>query len=258
MLLAGERPRLQRLLQADTGRPQAAELGDEVDDADRRDAAQTGMAVDQLLRARWAALERAEARLAAGQLRPFGPQRPGIPYERLEAFPLAEPTVDEEAAREQAERRSPRQWSAPPTARTTPAATPTGWSAARLGPSREPFQVLQDPAVQDNPLVEDDETTFDEPPPEHDPALPDDFVEDDTGRIPAPPLKAAAAASFAPTTAPYPARPASWCPEPCPPEQSCLPRWSFWRSFHRPQLNRTRPDSPESPPNLTWPDPTEP
>jgi hypothetical protein len=37
--------------------------------------------------------------------------------------------------------------------------------------------------VQDNPLAEDDETTFDEPPPEHDPALPDDFVEDDTGRI---------------------------------------------------------------------------
>jgi len=35
-----------------------------------------------------------------------------------------------------------------------------------------------------------------------------------------------------------------------------LLRWSFWRSFHRPQLNRTRPDWTESPPNLTWPDPT--
>jgi hypothetical protein len=55
--------------------------------------------------------------------------------------------------------------------------------AARLGPSREPFQVLQDPAVQDNPLVEDDETTFDEPPPELDPAMPDGIAEDDTGRI---------------------------------------------------------------------------
>ena len=55
--------------------------------------------------------------------------------------------------------------------------------AARLGPSREPFQVLQDPAVQDNPLVEDDETTFDEPPPERDPAMPDGIAEDDTGRI---------------------------------------------------------------------------
>jgi DnaK suppressor protein len=65
-LLAGERARLQRLLPAATDEPSAAELGDEVDDADRRDAEQTGMAVDQLLRARWVALQRAEARLAAG------------------------------------------------------------------------------------------------------------------------------------------------------------------------------------------------
>ena len=55
-LLAGERARLQRLLQAETGEPQPAELGDEVDDADRRNAEETGVAVDQLLRARWAAL----------------------------------------------------------------------------------------------------------------------------------------------------------------------------------------------------------
>jgi hypothetical protein len=57
---------------------------------------------------------------------------------------------------------------------------------ARLGLSREPFQVLNDPAVQDDQLVEDDETTFDEPPPERDPAmpaLPDGVAEDDTGRI---------------------------------------------------------------------------
>jgi hypothetical protein len=66
-LLDGERVRLQRLLQAETGEPHAAELGDEVDDADRRNAEQTGTAVDQLLRARWAALQRAEARLAAGK-----------------------------------------------------------------------------------------------------------------------------------------------------------------------------------------------
>jgi hypothetical protein len=39
---------------------------------------------------------------------------------------------------------------------------------------------------------------------------------------------------------------------------NCLLRWSFSRSFHRPQLKLTRPDSPETPPNLTWPDPTEP
>ena len=65
-LLASERARLQRLLQADTGEPETAELGDEVDDADWRDAEETGLAVDQLLRARWAALQRAEGRLAAG------------------------------------------------------------------------------------------------------------------------------------------------------------------------------------------------
>ena len=62
-LLAGERARLQRLLQAETGNPEPAELGDEVDDADRRNAEQTDRAVDQLLQARWAALQRAEARL---------------------------------------------------------------------------------------------------------------------------------------------------------------------------------------------------
>jgi hypothetical protein len=63
---------------------------------------------------------------------------------------------------------------------------PDRLDAARLGPSREPFQVLLDPAVQDNPLVEDDETSFDEPPPERDPAfppVPDGVAEDDTGRI---------------------------------------------------------------------------
>jgi hypothetical protein len=52
-LLAAERTRLQQLLQAETSRPPAAELGDEVD---RRNAEQTGMAVGQLLQARWAAL----------------------------------------------------------------------------------------------------------------------------------------------------------------------------------------------------------
>ena len=65
-LLAAERVQLKRLLQAETGEPQAADVGDEVDDADRRNAEQTGTAVDQLLQARWAALARAEARLAAG------------------------------------------------------------------------------------------------------------------------------------------------------------------------------------------------
>ena len=67
-LLDGERARLQRLLQAETDEPQAAELDDEVEDADRRNADQTSTAVDQLLRARWVALQRAEARLAAGKI----------------------------------------------------------------------------------------------------------------------------------------------------------------------------------------------
>ena len=98
-LLAAERARLQRLLQADTGKPEAAEQGDEVDDADRRNAEETGMAVDQLLRARWAALRRAEARLAAGTYGRSVVSGQAIPDERLEADPLAELTVQEAAQR---------------------------------------------------------------------------------------------------------------------------------------------------------------
>jgi DnaK suppressor protein len=99
-LLAGERARLERLLAAEVGEPQAADLGDEVDDADRRNAEETGMAVDRLLRARWAALERAEARLAAGRYGRSVRSGQAIPDERLEADPLAELTVEEAAAAE--------------------------------------------------------------------------------------------------------------------------------------------------------------
>jgi DnaK suppressor protein len=99
-LLAGERARLQRLLQAATGQPQAAELGDEIDDADRRNAEQTSTAVDELLRARWAALERAEARLAAGSYGRSVRSGQPIPDERLQADPLAELTVEEAAVAE--------------------------------------------------------------------------------------------------------------------------------------------------------------
>jgi hypothetical protein len=45
-LLAAERARLQRLLQAETGQPQAAELGDDVDDAARRNAPPPGRQAD--------------------------------------------------------------------------------------------------------------------------------------------------------------------------------------------------------------------
>jgi hypothetical protein len=132
------------------------------------------------------ALQRAEARLAAGTYgRSVLSGRP-IPDERLEAFPLAELTVDEEAARERAERPFAEAVERAADGQDGALYDPNRLDAARLGPSPEPFQVLRDPAVQDNPLVEDDDTTFDEAPPERDPAMPDvpdDAAEDDTGRI---------------------------------------------------------------------------
>jgi RNA polymerase-binding transcription factor DksA len=67
---------------------------------ERRNAEQTGMAVDQHLRARWAALQRAEARLAAGSYGRSVRAGQAIPDERLEAEPLAELTVQEAAAAE--------------------------------------------------------------------------------------------------------------------------------------------------------------
>jgi len=106
-LLGGERARLERLLAADTGGANQSDgvedgVGDEVDNADRRVTEETGAAVSQLVQARWAALERAERRLAAGS---YGRSVRGgepIPDERLEADPLAELTVEEEAAGESA------------------------------------------------------------------------------------------------------------------------------------------------------------
>ncbi|HXP15161.1 MAG TPA: hypothetical protein VN907_07670 [Actinomycetes bacterium] len=137
-LLEEERRRLERLrasVAADrervAGAPEGAE--DLVDEANRRVGEETDEAVARQLGNRLQALERAEARLAAGTYgRSVLSGRP-IPDERLEA--------------------------------------------ARLSPSREPFQVLEDPAVQDNQLVEDDETTFDEPPPELDPGLKEERFE---------------------------------------------------------------------------------
>ena len=127
-LLDGERARLQRLLQAETGEPQAAELGDEVDDADRRNAEETGMAVDQLLRTRWAALQRAEARLAAGSFGRSVRSGQAIPDERLEADPLAELTVEEAAAAE-------------------PGTLGEGDDAVGLVSPGHPFEVLADPDI---------------------------------------------------------------------------------------------------------------
>jgi len=127
-LLAGERARLQRLLQAATGQPQPAEPGDEVDDADRRNANQTSTAVDQLLQARWAALGRAEARLAAGRYGRSVRSGQPIPDERLQADPLAELTVQEAAAAE-------------------PGAVGEDDGAVGLGSAGHPFEVLADPDI---------------------------------------------------------------------------------------------------------------
>ena len=145
-LLAGERARLQRLLRAETGKPEAAELGDEVDDADRRNAEQTGMAVDQLLRARWAALVRAEARLAAGSYGRSIRSGEVIPDERLEADPLAELTVEEAAATE----RGPLE---------------EGDDAVGLVSANHPFEVLAEPDItpEEEQASEEDD---DEPAPE--------------------------------------------------------------------------------------------
>ena len=146
-LLADERARLQRLLQAETGEPQPAELGDEVDDADRRNAEETELAVDQLLRARWAALARAEARLAAGSYGRSVASGQPIPDERLEADPLAELTVQEAAAAERG-------------------TLEEGDDAAGLVSAGHPFEVLADADITPEEEQASEEDDNDEPPPE--------------------------------------------------------------------------------------------
>jgi RNA polymerase-binding transcription factor len=194
-LLQEERQRLELLLRSvDADRDRVARADevseDLVDGANRRTAEETDEAVARRLTSRLQALRRAEDRLAAGTYgRSVLSGRP-IPDERLEAFPLAELTVEEEAARERADR--PYVEAVERAADGEDGSTldgedragrfPDRLDAARLGPSREPFQVLDDPAVQDDQLVEDDETTFDEPPPEPDPAMPEGVAEDDSGR----------------------------------------------------------------------------
>ena len=198
-LLREERDRLERLrslVDADHDRvARADEVAEDLaDGADRRTVQETDEAVARQLTSRLEALQRAEDRLAAGTYgRSVLSGRP-IPDERLQAFPLAELTADEEAAQDRTDR--PVVQAVERAADGEDGATVDGedragrshdrLDAARLGPSREPFQVLNDPAVQDNQLVEDDETTFDESAPERDPAIPevpDGVPEDDEGRI---------------------------------------------------------------------------
>jgi DnaK suppressor protein len=150
-LLADERTRLEQLLQAQISQPEPADLGDEVDEADRRNAQETDFALDQLLQSRWAALQRAEARLAAGTYGRSVRSGQPIPDERLEADPLAELTVQEAAAAERD-------------------IFEEGDDAAGLVSARHPFEVLDDDGItpEEEQATEED---YDEPPPEPDPGI---------------------------------------------------------------------------------------
>ena len=149
-LLDQERGRLEQLSRAvSRDHDDAIALSspeDQADGADRRVTEETSQALGERLDDRWAALERAEARLAAGT---YGASilsgRP-IPDERLEAFPLAELTVEEAADRDRS-------------------LSGSREPESRMGPSRDPFRVFDDPAGQDDELVED-EGSDDEPGPE--------------------------------------------------------------------------------------------
>jgi RNA polymerase-binding transcription factor len=98
-LLTGERERIERAL-ARLGHQDTGEPADEEDPANQasdlyQDELDEGLADD--LRGELAAVERAEARLAAGTYgRSLESGKP-IPDERLEALPTAERTAEEEA-----------------------------------------------------------------------------------------------------------------------------------------------------------------
>lgn len=98
-LLAGERERIERAL-ARLGHQDTGEPADEVDPGNQasdlyQDELDEGLAGD--LRDDLAAVERAEARLAAGTYGISIESGRPIPDERLEAVPTAERTVEEEA-----------------------------------------------------------------------------------------------------------------------------------------------------------------
>jgi len=98
-LLANERSRIERLL-AHLGHKDTGEPADEEDPANLaselyQDELDAGLAEDLL--EQLAAVERAEARLAAGTYGLSIESGKPIPDERLEALPTAERTVDEEA-----------------------------------------------------------------------------------------------------------------------------------------------------------------
>jgi len=98
-LLAAERNRIERAL-AHLGHQDTEEPADEFDPANRasdlyQDELDEGLSDD--LREELAAVERAEARLAAGSYGISIESGKPIPDERLEAIPTAERTAEEEA-----------------------------------------------------------------------------------------------------------------------------------------------------------------
>jgi DnaK suppressor protein len=100
-LLAAERRRVERAL-ARLGHEDTGEEADDEDPANLaaelyQDELDEGLADD--LRERLAAVERAEARLAAGTYGLSVESGEPIPDERLEAIPTAERTAEEEARR---------------------------------------------------------------------------------------------------------------------------------------------------------------
>jgi DnaK suppressor protein len=99
-LLDAERARVQELLDtvsasSTADRTGAGEPGDQADDGQRLTAQATDGLVADSLRDRLAAIERAEARLAAGTYGVSVRSGVPIPTERLEADPAAELTVEE-------------------------------------------------------------------------------------------------------------------------------------------------------------------
>ena len=102
-LLRDERTRVERLLRelvqaGEEDRDAAAGTGDIADPAQPLTDEQNAAAVAEGLRERLAALDRAEARLAAGTYGRSVRSGTPIPDERLEADPAAELTVEEQAA----------------------------------------------------------------------------------------------------------------------------------------------------------------
>jgi DnaK suppressor protein len=129
-LLDQERRRLDQLgravSRAHDGAVAISSPEDPVDGTGRRVAEETSEALGERVRDRWGALERAEARLAAGTYGMSVLSGRPIPDERLAAFLLAELTVEEAADRDRS-------------------LSGSREPESRMGPSRDPFRVFEDP-----------------------------------------------------------------------------------------------------------------